>query len=69
MQIGLFGINEKALADIDKERFLELAKGKVDIDLNKLSKNYLPCVFGKYHFSKFKPMLKTYSFHNYLSLV
>lgn len=36
------------------------------IDLNKLSKNYLPCVFGKYHFSKFKPMLKTYSFHNYL---
>ena len=36
------------------------------LDLNKLSMNYLPSVIGNFNFSKFKPMLKTYSFHNYL---
>ena len=36
------------------------------LDLNRLSKNYLPNVIGNYKFNHFKPMLKTYSFHNYL---
>ena len=36
------------------------------LDLNKLAKNYLPSVIGNFNFNKFKPMLKTYSFHNYL---
>jgi TRAP-type uncharacterized transport system substrate-binding protein len=36
------------------------------LDLNKLAKNYLPSVIGNFKFNKFKPMLKTYSFHNYL---
>lgn len=35
MQIGRFGINEKALADISKDRFLELSKGKIEMSPNK----------------------------------
>jgi TRAP-type uncharacterized transport system substrate-binding protein len=36
------------------------------LDLNKLSENYLPATVGEFKFNKYKSMLKTYSFHNYL---
>lgn len=40
MQKGRFGINEKALADISKERFVELAKGNIEGDLNEAWKEF-----------------------------
>ena len=56
------------LDEIDENIFTSeyIYYSPIYLDLNNLSKNYLPAVLGKYNFNKFKPMLKTYSYHNYL---